>query len=305
MTQQVQTTANKLTKTTKSPMQLFLEKPKVLGKVEELVGKNSVSFCTSLLQIVNSNSLLSKAEPMSILNAACMAATLNLPINNTLGFAYIVPYNNKKKIEGQDVWVTEAQFQLGYKGFIQLAQRTGQFKRLVSVPVYESQLISKNPITGYQFNWDIEPGTDELPIGYYAYFELLNGFTADLYMSSKQLEEHGKRYSQTFKKGFGVWKDNFEAMALKTVMKLLLSKQAPLSIEIQRSLEADQSVVKNVTDNEFEYPDNDLIDHQSDNLIQVDDQTIDTDTGEVLQAAEDYPLNPDDAAEDDFFAGTN
>lgn len=91
--------------------------------------------------------MLKTADPMSIFNAACMAATLNLPLQNGLGFAYIVPFRNNKEKK------TEAQFQLGYKGLIQLAQRSGQFKRLVAVPVYEKQLIEEDPINGYVFDW--------------------------------------------------------------------------------------------------------------------------------------------------------
>ncbi|MCY6396712.1 recombinase RecT, partial [Actinobacillus pleuropneumoniae] len=108
--------------------------------------------------IVNSNSMLRNAEPMSVFNAACMAATLNLPLQNGLGFAYIVPYQNKKERK------TEAQFQLGYKGLIQLAQRSGQFKRLVAVPVYEKQLINEDPINGYEFDWKQKPEANEKPV---------------------------------------------------------------------------------------------------------------------------------------------
>ncbi|TCP18101.1 recombination protein RecT [Nicoletella semolina] len=206
--------------------------------------------------------MLKNADPQSVFNAACMAATLNLPIQNGLGFAYIVPYQNKKEKK------TEAQFQLGYKGLIQLAQRSGQFKRLVAVPVYEKQLIAEDPINGFEFDWKQKPENGEKPIGYYAYFKLLNDFTAELYMTTHEVDEHAQRYSQTYrtyldKKSKGqwassVWADNFEAMALKTVMKLLLSKQAPLSVEMQQAVLADQAVVKNVETNEFSYVDNQI-----------------------------------------------
>ena len=216
--------------------------------MRELVDKNAASFGTSIMQIVNSNAMLLDAEPMSIFNAACMAATLNLPVNNNLGFAYIVPYRNKGRVE--------AQFQLGYKGFIQLAQRSGQFERLVSLPVYEDQLIEEEPINGFKFDWKQKPAANEQPVGYYAYFKLINGFTAELYMTHEQVAAHAGRYSQSFKKGYGVWADNFEAMALKTVTKLLLSKQAPLSIDMQKAVLSDQSVIKDVTAEQFDYIDN-------------------------------------------------
>ena len=224
--------------------------PIIKTKVEQLIGKNSATFATSVMQIANSNALLRTAEPSSVFNAACMAATLNLPLQNGLGFAYIVPFKNNKERK------VEAQFQIGYKGFIQLAQRSGQFKRLVALPVYKKQLIKKDFINGFEFDWEQEPEKDENPIGYYAYFKLVNDFSAELYMSHDDIVKHAQRYSQTFKKGFGVWHDNFEAMALKTVMKLLLSKQAPLSVEMQQAVLADQAVVKDVENQEFNYGDN-------------------------------------------------
>lgn len=224
--------------------------PIIKTKIEQLVGKNSATFATSVMQIANSNALLRTADPTSIFNAACMAATLNLPLQNGLGFAYIVPFKNNKERK------VEAQFQIGYKGFIQLAQRSGQFKRLVALPVYKNQLLKKDFINGFEFDWEQEPEKDENPIGYYAYFKLVNDFSAELYMSHDDIVKHAQRYSQTFKKGFGVWHDNFEAMALKTVMKLLLSKQAPLSVEMQQAVLADQSVVKDVENQEFNYTDN-------------------------------------------------
>lgn len=224
--------------------------PIIKTKIEQLVGKNSATFATSVMQIANSNTMLRTADPTSIFNAACMAATLNLPLQNGLGFAYIVPFKNNKERK------VEAQFQIGYKGFIQLAQRSGQFKRLVALPVYKNQLLKKDFINGFEFDWEQEPEKDENPIGYYAYFKLVNDFSAELYMSHDDIVKHAQRYSQTFKKGFGVWHDNFEAMALKTVMKLLLSKQAPLSVEMQQAVLADQAVVKDAENQEFNYADN-------------------------------------------------
>lgn len=227
----------------------FFAKPMVQEKLKELVGKNAPAFATSVLQIVNSNSMLVNADPQTIFSAACMAATLNLPINNNLGFAYIVPFKNNKENK------IEAQFQLGYKGYIQLAQRSGQFSRIAATPVYNGQLISENPLLGYEFDWSVKPSGE--PIGYVAFFKLINGFTAELYMSKEDVMKHANKYSQTAKKGFGVWKDQFEAMALKTVLKLLLSKQAPLSIDMQKAQMADQAIIRDVDKDEFDY-----IDHQ-------------------------------------------
>lgn len=238
----------------------YMKKDAIQKRLQEIIGKNAPAFTASLLQVVASSNLLQEADRTSILNAAFMAATLNLPLQNGLGFAYIVPFrNNKTK-------TTEAQFQIGYKGFIQLAQRSGQFKRLVALPVYKKQLVKKDFINGFEFDWEQEPEEGELPVGYYAYFKLVNDFSAELYMTHNEIERHAKKYSQTYrtyldKKSRGqwassVWAENFESMALKTVMKLLLSKQAPLSIEMQNAVLADQSVIKDTEKGEFDYPDN-------------------------------------------------
>ena len=250
MTNQLQTNQQVKAPIKHKTLRELFNDPNIKTKVEQLIGKNSATFATSVMQIANSNALLRTAEPSSVFNAACMAATLNLPLQNGLGFAYIVPFKNNKERK------VEAQFQIGYKGFIQLAQRSGQFKRLVALPVYKKQLLKKDFINGFEFDWEQEPEKDENPIGYYAYFKLVNDFSAELYMSHDDIVKHAQRYSQTFKKGFGVWHDNFEAMALKTVIKLLLSKQAPLSVEMQQAVLADQSVVKDVENQEFKYSDN-------------------------------------------------
>ena len=208
-------------------------------KLIELLGKNAQSFATSVLQVVNSNDMLKNADPQTVFSAACMAATLNLPINNNLGFAYIVPFRNNKANR------TEAQFQLGYKGFIQLAQRSGQFKRINACATYSDDTEQ----TVYERLTSLLP---KKPIGqitgYIAYFQLLNGYEAHLAMSIEELNAHSQKYSQTAKKGFGVWKDNFDAMAQKTVIKLLLSKQAPLSIDtpLATAVQADQAVIHDV-----------------------------------------------------------
>lgn len=202
----------------------------VKAKIEELLGKRATSFITSVLQIVNSNALLKDADPMSVYNSACLAATLDLPLNNNFGFAYIVPYKN------------QASFQMGYKGYIQLALRSGQFKTISATPIYEGQIKSSNPLTGYEFDFTIK---NEKIIGYAAYFSLLNGFEKTIYWTSEEIEKHAKRYSQTYRKGFGNWKDDFDKMALKTVLKELLSKYAPLSVEMQKAIIADQSIIKN------------------------------------------------------------
>ena len=235
----------------KHPVKTFFESPAIKNKFTELMGKRAPQFITSVLQIANSNALLKNADPISIFNAAATAATLDLPLNNNLGFAYIVPYNEKQK---DGTYKSVAQFQMGYKGFIQLAQRSGQFQTISVAPVYEGQLIEENPLTGFTFDWKAKKS--DIVIGYAAYFRLLNGFEKTLYMTVSDLKKHGEKFSQTFKKGFGLWKDDFDSMAKKTVIKLLLSKFAPLSVEMQRAVITDQAVVKDFETEDVQYIDN-------------------------------------------------
>lgn len=230
--------------TTKS----LFARPDVQAKMAEMLGKRSTSFITSVLQIVNSNDLLKKSEPNSVYHAAMVAATLDLPINNSLGMAYIVPFNNRSKN------IVEAQFQIGAKGFVQLALRSGQFKTISYTEVYEGQLISENPLTGFEF--DFTKKVSDKVVGYASYFKLLNGFESTYYMSTDQVNKHALRYSQTYKKGYGQWKDDFDAMAKKTVLKLNLSKFAPLSVEMQNAIQADQAVIKDSETMDVTYTDN-------------------------------------------------
>lgn len=231
------------------PIKAFFQQDAVQKKIQEVVGQNAAVFTTTLLQIVNSNRLLAGAEPVTVLQAALMATSLNLPINQNLGFAYIVPY--KQKIDGVEHVL--AQFQIGCKGLVQLAHNTKQFKRLKAQPVHKNELISKDYIEGFTFDWNVVD-KGEL-IGYYAMFRLDNGFEDFLYMSVDELKKHGKKYSQSYRQGKGVWIDNFEAMAEKTVTKLLLAKKAPLSIELQRAINADQAVINSI-DGDYRYVDN-------------------------------------------------
>jgi recombination protein RecT len=243
-------------------------------KFVDMLGKKAQGFITSVLQIVASNELLKKADPNSVYNAAAVAATLDLPLNNNLGFAYIVPYNAKQK---DGTYKQVAQFQMGYKGFIQLAQRTGLFKTISAAPIFEGQLIEQNPLTGFVF--DFTKKKSETIIGYAAYFQLLNGFEKTLFMSAPELVRHGSKYSQTFKKGYGLWKDDFEAMCIKTVIKLLLARFAPLSIEMQKAVITDQAVVNDNETTDVTYADNDTpeIDKEAERIVLLigDAKTLD------------------------------
>lgn len=236
--------------TTQMTAKKLFDQDQVKQKFQELLGKRSTAFITSVLQIVASNDLLAKAEPSSVYHAAAVAATLDLPLNNALGFAYIIPFNKWEKDGNQR---TLAQFQIGYKGLIQLAQRSGQFKTISAAPIYEGQLVESDPLMGFRF--DFTKKESDTVIGYAAYFSLLNGFEKTLYMTIDDLNKHGLRFSQTFKKGYGLWKDDFHSMAIKTTLKLLLAKYAPLSVEMQRAVISDQAVINNVDTQEVTYVD--------------------------------------------------
>lgn len=216
------------------------------SRVEELFGEKekdqkpkTTAFIISAINAVNQNKLLSQATPQSLLTAVITSATMQLPINENLGFAYIVPFKTKSE--------TLAQLQIGWKGFVQLAERSGQFRTISASPIYENQIVSRDKLKGYKFDFEKDPEGEIA--GYAGYFQLLNGFEKTLFMSSKELNQHAKKYSQTFKRGFGVWKDNFDAMAMKTVLKLLLSKFAPLSIEMQTAIMEDQKANDQYVDN--------------------------------------------------------
>lgn len=224
----------------------FFNQESIQLHVKKTLGQRSQTFITSVLAMVNQNSKLNDCDPSSIYQCALVATTLDLPINQNFGHAYIIPYKDKKR-------GMIAQFQIGYKGFIQLAQRSGQFKTIGAAPIYEGQIVSNNPLTGFEFDFSIK--SSKL-VGYAAYFKLLNGFDATFYMTKEEITAHGKKYSYAFSKGFGLWNDDFESMARKTVLKLLIQRYAPLSVEMQKATIADQSAVIDVDTMDVDYVDN-------------------------------------------------
>ena len=253
-----------ITTTEKKDLQSLLSSENIKTRLNEILGKRASTFATSVIQIVKSNKLLANAEPSSIVGAAMTAATLDLPLNNSLGYAYIIPFGERQP-DGS--YIQKAQFQIGYLGFRQLALRSGQFKTIHTTDVKDGEVVSRDRLSGdMEFKWidDDKERAKKNTIGYVAYFKLLNGFEATLYMSFDELNAHGKKFSQTFKKGFGLWKDDFDSMAKKTVLKLLLSKQAPLSIDMQTAVQTDQASFNDAEDiTDISYPDNEVkeIDH--------------------------------------------
>jgi|ERR1035437_3938904 recombination protein RecT len=224
----------------------------VKGRFEEILGNKSVGFISSVLNVVSGNKMLQEAEPNSVMMSAAIAATLDLPINPSLGFAAIVPYRNHG--------VAIAQFQIMWRGLVQLAQRSGQYKTLHTTEVYDGEISSHNRFTG-EINFDESKRKSSKIIGYVAYFKLINGFEKPYYMTVEEVEKHAKKYSQTYKAGKGKWVDDFDSMAKKTVLKLLLSKYGIMSVDMQNAVKFDQSHVKGdinkIEEAEAIYMDND------------------------------------------------
>lgn len=238
-------------KTQEEKISTFLNNEVVQSKIQEMFkNQDKVNhFVTSVISLVGSTTQLADVDRNSLLTACLSASSLNLPVNQNLGFAYIVPYKQKYKEGG--IWKTKkvAQLQVGYKGFIQLAQRSDLFKTIDAKPIYEGQLIEDSGFSGINFDWSNKK-SDKV-IGYASYFALLNGFEKVLYMSVEELKGHGLKYSYSYQKeGKGLWVDDFEAMARKTVLKLLLSRYAPLSTELQKAVEFDQSSSEGYVDNQ-------------------------------------------------------
>lgn len=216
------------------PVLEVLEKDGNKKRLVSILGeKKAELFIASLMSVVNDDTLLKKADPRSIISAAMIAATLNLPITPNLGFAYILPYGS------------QAQFQMGYKGFIQLASRSGQVAKINVATLSKEQFISYDPITE-ELKYDLTK-PDGTPYVYVGYLELINGFKKYLVMNKSELDHHAKTYSKSYQsKGkSSIWGTNFDAMAKKTVIKKLLNTFAPLDTEMQmqQAITYDQAII--------------------------------------------------------------
>lgn len=266
----------------------MLKAESVKNRFAEVLDKGAPAFISAILAIYNGNFALQKCDAKSILGAAGLAATLKLSITPSLGHAYILPYRG------------QATFILGYKGLIQLAHRTGKYTRIHAGAVREGQIrgidvLTGEPIIGEKISDDI--------VGYIAYFKLNNGFEKSLYMSKNEVEEHAKKYSQSYGSSSSPWTKNFNEMANKTVLKLLLNRWGILSADMVTAIQADQSVVDK---NSFTYVDNggnrvarepvtipgaDEVpeiepEKAVENTVDVKSDVIDPETDEVLKKAE-------------------
>ncbi len=231
----------------------FFNAPTVQKAFDDVWKGAGTQFAVSILSVLQGSQSLKSASNKSIYAAAMKAAVLNLPIEPSLGRAYLVPYKG------------QAQFQLGYKGLIELAQRSGQYKNINAGIVYKSQLISYNPLFE-ELILDFSKPQDEI-VGYFAAFKLFNGFEKVSFWTVEKVTAHGKKFSKSF--ASGPWKTDFDAMAQKTILKDILSKYGPLSVEMQKAIDEDNqdstiSTPKDITPQETNSLD-DLIGHQNEN----------------------------------------
>lgn len=234
---------NSLAKSQRLGLTAYLTQDAVKDQINSIVGgKDGTRFVTAIVSAVNANPALQECTNPSILSAALLGHSLKLSPSPQLGQYYMVPFNDNKK--GAKV----AQFQLGYKGYIQLALRSGQYKKLNVLAIKEGELIRFDPLNEeIEVNLiENEVAREKAPtIGYYAMFEYTNGFRKAMYWSREKMESHAEKYSQGYKakKGFTFWEKDFDAMAYKTMLRQLISKWGVMSIEMQSALDSDMAVI--------------------------------------------------------------
>ena len=241
----------------KMGMTAYLTQDAVKNQINNVIGgKNGTRFITSIVSAVNANEQLQQCTNQSILSAALLGESLNLSPSPMLGYYYMVPFNDKNKGK-------VAQFQIGYKGLIQLAIRSGQYKKINVMSIKKGELEYFDPLNEeikvklMVDNWDAREKAET--IGYYAMFELVNGFKKAIYWSKEQMEAHALQYSQGYraKKGYTFWEKDFDAMAHKTLLRQILSKWGIMSTELQTAVEADEAVLEE--DGSKTYVDNEEI----------------------------------------------
>lgn len=256
-----------------------LNAPSVKAKFEEMLGKRASQFMTSITSVVGNNALLQKADVNSIIMGAATAASMDLPLNPNLGYAALVPFNSK---EG-----CFAQLQVMVKGWVELFLRSGQCQNIICETVYEGQLVKKNKFTG-EYVFDESAKKSDKIEGFMAYFRLSNGFEKYEYMTVEEVKAHAQKFSQTYRKDIGPWKDMFEQMAQKSVLKRLLTKWAPKSIEMQQMAMFDQAVIRgdinNMDNAEAVYADNqnNKVEDVEAVEIQESNEIVDVETGEIV-----------------------
>ena len=260
----------------------YLSNDAVKNQINNIVGgKNGPRFISSIVSAVNANSQLSQCTNQSILSGALLGESLNLSPSPQLGQYYLVPFNDREKGK-------VAQFQLGYKGYIQLAIRSGQYKKLNVLAIKEGELIKFDPLNEeieVRLIEDEEVREEAETVGYYAMFEYTNGFRKAIYWSKKKMEAHAMKYSMGYraKKGYTFWEKDFDGMAYKTMLRQLISKWGIMSIDMQTAIDADMAVIgEDGTKSYVDNYDENIVEQQPDN--REEDNNI---PGQM--SVEDYP----------------
>lgn len=264
-------------------MNTLLDGEKMRSRFDELLGKRAPQFISSVVSLVNADKNMQQAffeSPMSVIQASLKAATFDLPVDQNLGYAYIVPFKNKKQNE-DGTWSKkmEASFILGWKGMHQLALRTGAYKTINVIDIREGELKSYNRLTeevDIAFEED-EDKREDLPIiGYLGYYRLVNGAEKTIYMTKKQIENHEKKNRKGDYMGKG-WRDDWDAMARKTVYRRLIGKWGVMSIDYQSHGDAVSLANQMQEEYNLENPGNDSA------FVVSDFTEVDIDTGEVVE----------------------
>lgn len=251
----------------------LMENPSIKKRFEGVLKEKAPQYMSSIVNLVNSDTNLQKCDGMSVIASCMVAATMDLPVDKNLGYAWVVPYGNR------------AQFQMGYKGYIQLALRTGQYKAINVVEIREGELVSWNPLTE-EIEVDFSKRESDAVIGYAGYFKLINGFEKTVFWTKEEVNNHANKFSKTINSKNSVWKSNFDAMAKKTVLRNLLSKWGILSIEMQKAYTADEGLINKEFMDDVENVQANIEDIQEENDGVVDvDYTVDS-NGEILEGQE-------------------
>ena len=235
--------ANEVAKKPQTGLQKFnamLENTRTQEYLTNVLGEKKQTFVSNMVALVSSNKALSECNPSTIMFSCLKATALGLPLDPSLGLAWVLPYRDNKNN------TTVATFQLGAKAYIQLALRTAQYKKINVRDVREGEVVGEDFVCGdIQFK-KLEKDRDNAKIvGYVAFFELINGFSKQLYMTVEELDAHAKRFSQTYRKGYGLWSDKETrgSMMEKTILKRLLSKYGVLSVEMEQAIKSDSAVL--------------------------------------------------------------
>jgi len=215
----------------------IMANPSIQEQFKNAMGEKSGIFTASLIDLFASDTYLQNCEPKLVVMEALKAAVLNLPINKALGFSYIVPFQQNVQENGQWVKKQVPQMQIGYKGYLQLAMRTGQYRTINADKIFEGELQRVDKLTG-EFDLSGTRTGDEVE-GYFAHIVMLNGFTKTLFMSKSQIIIHAKKYAKSFGTKGGPWEKEFDSMAIKTVLRNLLTHYGFLSVEMMGAVSRD------------------------------------------------------------------